>query len=140
MDFELDKTSQPLSDINVTPFVDVMLVLLVIFMVTAPMLSQGLPVNLPQAPARALVNQKPLVVSINRDQAIYLDDKPVGLEGLARAIAPLSQENKGLEVLLKSDREVPYGLVVQVMSALNHAGVEKLGIVTAPPVPKEGKP
>ena len=140
MDFELDKTSQPLSDINVTPFVDVMLVLLVIFMVTAPMLSQGLPVNLPQAPARALVNQKPLVVSINRDQAIYLDDKPVGLEGLARAIAPLSQENKGLEVLLKSDREVPYGLVVQVMSALNHAGVEKLGIDTAPPVPKEGKP
>jgi len=140
MDFELEKTSQPLSDINVTPFVDVMLVLLVIFMVTAPMLSQGLPVNLPQAPARALVNQKPLVVSINRDQAIYLDDKPMGLEGLARAIAPLSQANQGLEVLLKSDREVPYGLVVQVMSALNQAGVEKLGIVTAPPITKEGKP
>ena len=140
MDFELEKTSQTLSDINVTPFVDVMLVLLVIFMVTAPMLSQGLPVNLPQAPARALVNQKPLVVSINRDQAIYLDDKPMGLEGLARAIAPLSQANQGLEVLLKSDREVPYGLVVQVMSALNQAGVEKLGIVTAPPITKEGKP
>ena len=140
MDFELEKTSQPLSDINVTPFVDVMLVLLVIFMVTAPMLSQGLPVNLPQAPARALVNQKPLVVSINRDQAIYLDDKPMGLEGLARAIAPLSQANQGLEVLLKSDREVPYGLVVQVMSALNQAGVQKLGIVTAPPGAKEGRP
>jgi len=139
MDFDLEKSAQPLSDINVTPFVDVMLVLLVIFMVTAPMLSQGLPVNLPQAPAQALVSQKPLVVSINRDQAIYLDDRPVGLNDLARAVAPLSQENKGLEVLLKSDREVPYGLVVQVMSALSQAGVEKLGIVTAPPIPKEGK-
>ncbi len=140
MDFELQRPSQPLSDINVTPFVDVMLVLLVIFMVTAPMLSQGLPVNLPQAPARALVNQKPLVVSINRDQAIYLNEKPVGLEGLARALAPQGQVSKELEVLLKADREVPYGLVVQVMSVLNHAGVEKLGIVTAPPNPKEGKP
>jgi biopolymer transport protein TolR len=140
MDFELERPSQPLSDINVTPFVDVMLVLLVIFMVTAPMLSQGLPVNLPQAPARVLVHQKPRVVSINRDQAIYLDEKPVGLQGLVRAIAPQGQAGKELEVLLKADREVPYGLVVQVMSVLNHAGVEKLGIVTAPPISKEGKP
>ena len=139
MDFDLEKTSQPLSDINVTPFVDVMLVLLVIFMVTAPMLSQGLPVRLPEAPARPLVSQKPLVVSINRDQAIYLDDKPVGLKDLPGAVAPRTQAHKDLEVLLKSDREVPYGLVVQVMSALNQAGVEKLGIVTAPPIPKESR-
>jgi biopolymer transport protein TolR len=139
MSFKLREPSSPLSEINVTPFVDVMLVLLVIFMVTAPMLSQGLPVNLPSAPARPLVNQQPLVVSINRDQVIYLDDQRVPLADLRDGLARRAGENKNLEVLLKSDRDVPYGLVVQVMSALNEAGVEKLGIVTAPPTPREGK-
>lgn len=139
MSFDLKPPSPPLSDINVTPFVDVMLVLLVIFMVTAPMLSQGLPVNLPEAPAQSLVSQKPLVVSINRDRVIYLDDRPVTLDGLALALAPLTQGQKGQEVLLKSDREVPYGLVIQVMSTLKQAGVEKLGLVTAPTAAKEAK-
>lgn len=124
-------SSQPLSDINVTPFVDVMLVLLVIFMVTAPMFSQGLPVNLPEAPAPALVSDKPLVVSIDRERTVYLKDRKVSLENLKTALA---QETGGLktpEVLLKSDQEVPYGLVVQVMSVLREAGVTKLGIITA---------
>jgi biopolymer transport protein TolR len=133
MSFDIKEPSQPLSDINVTPLVDVMLVLLVIFMVTAPMLSQGLPVNLPQAPAQTLVHHRPLIVSINRDQVIYLDDRPVTLDGLGGALAHRVQEKRDLEVLLKSDQEVPYGLVVQVMSALKEGGVEKLGIVTAPP-------
>lgn len=122
---------KPLSDINVTPFVDVMLVLLVIFMVTAPMFSQGLPVSLPEASAPALMSEKPLVVSISREQAIYLGDRQVGLENLKAALIP----EKGAhvpEVLLKSDQNVPYGLVVKVMSILREAGVEKLGIVTAP--------
>ncbi len=124
-------SSQPLSDINVTPFVDVMLVLLVIFMVTAPMFSQGLPVNLPEASAPALVSEKPLVVSISKEQAIYLGDREVGLENLKAALA--RQEGaKAPEVLLKSDQNVPYGLVVKVLSILKAAGVEKLGIVTAP--------
>ena len=78
--------SQPLSDINVTPFVDVMLVLLVIFMVTAPMFSQGLPVNLPEAAAPALVSDKPLVVSINQEKAVYLGDREVGLKNLKAAL------------------------------------------------------
>jgi biopolymer transport protein TolR len=124
-------SSQPLSDINVTPFVDVMLVLLVIFMVTAPMFSQGLPVNLPQATAPALVSEKPLVVSISKEQAIYLGDREVGLENLKAALAG-REGAKAPEVLLKSDQNVPYGLVVKVMSILKEAGVEKLGIVTAP--------
>ncbi len=126
--------SQPLSDINVTPFVDVMLVLLVIFMVTAPMFSQGLPVNLPEAAAPALVSDKPLVVSISREQAVYLGDREVGLENLKAALARETPGAKTPEVLLKSDQNVPYGLVVQVMSILKEAGVEKLGIVTAPAV------
>jgi biopolymer transport protein TolR len=138
MSFEFKESPQPLADINVTPFVDVMLVLLVIFMVTAPMLSQGLPVRLPEAPARPLVSQQPLIVSINQDRAIFLDDRPVSLNDLRQSLAQRSQVHKDLEVLLQSDREVPYGLVVQVMSAINEAGVEKLGIVTAP-VPGEAK-
>jgi len=124
--------SQPLSDINVTPFVDVMLVLLVIFMVTAPMFSQGLPVNLPEAAAPALVSDKPLVVSISRKQEIYLGDREVGLANLKAALAGEQKAAKMPEILLKSDQSVPYGLVVQVMSILKEAGVEKLGIVTAP--------
>ncbi len=138
MSFDLKPSYQPLADINVTPLVDVMLVLLVIFMVTAPMLSQGLPVNLPEAPAQSLVSQKPLVVSINRDQAVYLDDRRVALEDLGPALAQASPEPPR-EVLLKSDREVPYGLVVQVMGALKQAGVEKLGLVTIPTPPQEAK-
>jgi biopolymer transport protein TolR len=124
--------SQPLSDINVTPFVDVMLVLLVIFMVTAPMFSQGLPVNLPEVAAPALVSDKPLVVSINRERAVYLGEREVGLGNLKAALAREDPGAKAPEVLLKSDQNVPYGLVVQVMSILKEAGVEKLGIVTAP--------
>jgi biopolymer transport protein TolR len=127
-------SSQPLSDINVTPFVDVMLVLLVIFMVTAPMFSQGLPVNLPQAAAPALTSEQPLVVSISPKQEIYLGDRQVGLENLKAALAREKNGDKTPEVLLKSDQSVPYGLVVQVMSILKEAGVEKLGIVTAPEV------
>ena len=132
MAFKLKPPSRPLSDINVTPLVDVMLVLLVIFMVTAPMLTQGLPVNLPEAPARALESQRPVVVSITREQDIYLNETPVALAGLGRELGQLLAADRGLEVLLQSDREVPYGLVVQVMGALKEAGVEKLGIVTSP--------
>lgn len=125
-------SSQPLSDINVTPFVDVMLVLLVIFMVTAPMFSQGLPVNLPQAAAPALTSEQPLVVSISPEQEVYLGDRPVGLENLKAVLEGEKKGDRTPEVLLKSDQSVPYGLVVQVMSILKEAGVEKLGIVTAP--------
>ena len=113
--------SAPLSDINVTPFVDVMLVLLVIFMVTAPMFSQGLPVSLPEAQAPPLVSEKPLVISISREQAIYLGDRAVALENLKAALAR-EEGAKAPEVLLKSDQSVPYGLVVKVMSILKEGG------------------
>lgn len=126
---------QPLSDINVTPFVDVMLVLLVIFMITAPMFSQGLPVNLPEAKARPMVHDRPLVVSISPERQIFVGDRQVPLADLGGAIKQESPGAPAPEILLKSDREVPYGLVVQVMSSLKEAGVEKLGIVTAPQTP-----
>ena len=135
MALDFKSPSQPLFEINVTPLVDVMLVLLVIFMVTAPMFSQGLPVNLPEAKARPLVHDRPLVVSISRDLNLYLGDRQMDLAGLGAALGAQVRERQGLEVLLKSDREVPYGLVVQVMSALKEAGVERLGIITSPASP-----
>lgn len=135
MAFNLKNSRQPLADINVTPFVDVMLVLLVIFMVTAPMFSQGLPVNLPEAKARPMVHDQPLVVSISRERQIFVGDRQVALENLGGQITRESPGSTTPEILLKSDRDVPYGLVVQVMSILKDAGVEKLGIVTAPHAP-----
>jgi biopolymer transport protein TolR len=100
------------------------------------MFSQGLPVNLPQAQAPALVSVKPLVVSISREQAVYLGERPVGLTDLKAALQGEARGSEAPEVLLKSDLEVPYGLVVKVMSILKEAGVEKLGIVTAPAAPE----
>ena len=135
MALNMRNSRQPLSDINVTPFVDVMLVLLVIFMVTAPMFSQGLPVNLPEAKARPMVHDRPLVVSISQERRIFVGDRPVALADLGGAISKEFPGAPAPEILLKSDREVPYGLVVQVMSILKEAGVEKLGIVTAPQTP-----
>jgi biopolymer transport protein TolR len=135
MAFDLKNSRQPLSDINVTPFVDVMLVLLVIFMVTAPMFSQGLPVNLPEAAPRPMEHDRPLVVSISKERLIYVGDRQVPLTDLGGEVKPASPGAGAPEILLKSDRDVPYGLVVQVMSTLKDAGVEKLGIITAPPAP-----
>ncbi|MDI6854467.1 MAG: biopolymer transporter ExbD [Deltaproteobacteria bacterium] len=131
----LKNSRQPLSEINVTPFVDVMLVLLVIFMVTAPMFSQGLPVNLPEAKASPMAHDQPMVVSISRERLVFVGDRQVELADLGGAVKPITPGAGGREILLKSEREVPYGLVVQVMSILKEAGVEKLGIVTAPPTP-----
>lgn len=131
--------ARPLSDINVTPLVDVMLVLLVIFMVTAPMFSQGLPVNLPEAAAPALVSEQPLVVSISREQAVFVGDRQVDLDRLREALVQAAGGDKPPEVLLKSDQAVPYGLVVQVLGILQEAGVAKLGLVTAPAA-KEVRP
>lgn len=125
--------SQPLSEINVTPLVDVMLVLLVIFMVTAPMFSQGVPVELPGANAPELVREKPLVVSISRERLVYLGERQVDLASLKETLIREVQGQPDPEVLLQADREVPYGLVVRVMGLLREAGVQKLGIVTAPP-------
>jgi biopolymer transport protein TolR len=123
-----------MSDINVTPFVDVMLVLLVIFMVTAPMMTTGLDVNLPQAKGGALDESRPpIIISISGQSDIYINDRRIALEKLGGAVLGEQQAKGNPLVLLKADRSVPYGVVVQVMGALKAAGVEKLGMVTEPP-------
>ncbi|UCF92933.1 MAG: protein TolR [Desulfobacterales bacterium] len=127
-----------MSDINVTPFVDVMLVLLVIFMVTAPMMIQGVNVTLPEATAEPLPSeQEQLILTIDRDHRIFINDFEVTLDGLPEKLLTILQGRPEREVYLKADKEISYGLVVQVMSAVKDAGVEKLGMVTNPSTSEE---
>jgi len=125
-----------LSQINVTPFVDVMLVLLIIFMVTAPMMEKGLDVNLPEvenAPNLAAAKE-PLIVTVQKDGRIAIGrsrvDSPAKLTPVLRQILEGRQEK---EVFLEADRDVPYGEVVKVMAAIREAGVQKLGMVAEQP-------
>jgi biopolymer transport protein TolR len=125
-----------LSQINVTPFVDVMLVLLIIFMVTAPMLEQGVEVNLPEvadSPGLEAIKE-PLIVTVTRSGAISIGKTEV--ESVAKLMPVLQQilkTRKEKEVFLEADRDVPYGKVVQVMAAIKGAGINKLGMVSQPP-------
>ncbi len=122
------------ADINVTPLVDVMLVLLIIFMVTAPMMTEGIEVNLPATTTKALPSEddQPLLVSINKDGEISLGKIKVGLSLFKQELAKLPEEKKKEPVYLRADQDVPYGLVVKTMAAVKQAGFEKLGMVTRP--------
>jgi biopolymer transport protein TolR len=136
-----DNSDSFMSDINVTPFVDVMLVLLIIFMVTAPMMVQGLDVALPQVSAKPLeVKEEQLMITVDKDQQVFINDFQVSLDTLQDKLAKILQGRTDPEVYLKADRDVPYGVVAQAMARIKDAGVEKLGMVTEPPAPdKEGK-
>ncbi len=122
-----------MSDINVTPFVDVMLVLLVIFMVTAPMMMQGVDVTLPETTSEPLVAKKEnLIVTINNKNQVYINDYQVTLDFLQEKLKKILKGRENREVYLRADKEISYGFVVRVMSELKGAGVEKLGMVTEP--------
>ncbi|WP_446008892.1 protein TolR [Candidatus Electrothrix sp.] len=122
-----------MAEINVTPLVDVMLVLLIIFMVTAPMMTQGVDVDLPQTTSRALRQQEdPLVVQIDSDGKIHLGKTPVLLALMRQELEKKSQEVKKEPVYLRADKNVPYGTVVKVMAQIKQAGFAKLGMVTEP--------
>jgi len=125
--------SSLMSDINVTPFVDVMLVLLIIFMVTAPMMMEGVNVSLPEATTKPLVSEKkPLIVNIDSENRIFINDFKVTVDGLGEKLNKILKGSKDREVYLKADKNISYGMVVRVMSEIKEAGVEKLGMVTIP--------
>ena len=123
-----------MSDINVTPFVDVMLVLLIIFMVTAPMMVQGVDVALPETSRSSQLSteEDQLVVSITEDNKVLINDYEVGVDFLEEKLKKIFENRSSRAVFLKADKHIPYGRVVSVMSAIKGAGAEKLGMVTRP--------
>ena len=121
-----------LSEINVTPFVDVMLVLLVIFLVTAPMLFRGIDVRVPRTETQTVEAEERLVLTVTRDGAVFLGDQPITLARLERVLAGLRQRNSKAAVFLRADERAAYGAVVKVMDVVKKAGIDRLGMVTEP--------
>jgi len=127
-----------ISQINITPLVDVMLVLLIIFMVTAPILQQGVSVDLPEVTTAPLVgSEEQLVVIVTKDGKVQLNDTPMKVEELGRKLSAVMSVKPDRQVYLRADKNVSYGKVVEVMAAVRTAGVRKLGMVTEPA--KEGR-
>ena len=122
-----------MAEINVTPLVDVMLVLLIIFMVTAPMLTQGVDVNLPQASAKAMrSDEERLVITVDANSRIFVGKQPVEFNRLGGVLKQVVAQRTDRQVFFRADRSVPYGLVVKVIAEVRNSGIEKLGMVTEP--------
>ena len=127
-------------EINVTPFVDVMLVLLVVFMITAPLLTVGVPVDLPESRASELSGQdEPLAVSIDAEGTIYVQDTEVALEELTPRIAAIAGENPDTRIFIRGDKAIDYGRVMLVMGALAEAGYLNVALITELPLVREAK-
>ena len=122
----------PMSEINVTPFVDVMLVLLIIFMVAAPLMTAGVPLNLPETAANAVPNEdeEPLMVSIPAEGSLTIMDQPVADEQVVTTLRTILAERQSGRVFLRADGAIPYARVVQIMGALNAAGITDIVLVT----------
>ena len=135
MSFQLNRSSkEPMSEINVTPFVDVMLVLLIVFMVTAPLLTVGIPVDLPKVKADALTDQKdPIEITIKLDGKIYIGESLVEVENLVPRLNSITDQNTEARIYLRGDRVVAYGRVMAIMSKINSAGYTKVALVAQNP-------
>ncbi len=130
---------QPMSEINVTPFVDVMLVLLIVFMVTAPLLTVGVPIDLPKTKAKALSQpEEPLVISVNSVGAVYIQETEVELERLVPRLAAITDNKPDTRIYLRGDRTVDYGRIMEVMTRVNTAGFTRVALVSELPRKGEG--
>jgi biopolymer transport protein TolR len=124
---------QPLSEINVTPFVDVMLVLLIIFMVTAPMMQQGIDVDLPETNTQPIrVSDEPLILTVQKDGKIYISRREIPQAELREKLTAIFEGRDSKELFLRADKDAPYGMVVKALAAAREAGATKLGMVTEP--------
>ena len=130
----LKRRYQPMAEINVTPFVDVMLVLLVVFMITAPLLTVGVKVDLPSAEANVIQgNDEQLTISINSVGQIYLQESLIVLPDLVPKLRAITGENPDTRIFVRGDKEINYGLVMEIMSAINSAGFSKVALITKMP-------
>ncbi|MBN2539497.1 MAG: biopolymer transporter ExbD [Deltaproteobacteria bacterium] len=126
--------TRPISDINVTPLVDVILVLLIIFMVTAPMLQMGIDVNLPRVKAKAVdVGEEKLILTINNKEEVFINKYKTDITGLKAKLESIFSSRIDREIFMRADKDVPYGFVVRIMSEVRKAGVDKLGMITESP-------
>jgi biopolymer transport protein TolR len=124
--------SRFLSEINVVPLVDVVLVLLIIFMVTAPLLYRGIDVNLPKSAINTIQPEERIVLTINGERKIFLDQQEISLGRLERSLGDRAKANPEIAVYLRADEQVPYGMIVQIMDAVKRVGIDRLGMVTTP--------
>ena len=125
------KRNKTISQINVTPMVDVMLVLLVIFMITAPLLTVGVPINLPKTKAKALPeDQKPLSITINKEEKIFVQNTEISLEKLIPKLISISKNRNDRKIFIRADKVLSYGKVVEVMAIISSAGFNKIALVT----------
>ena len=123
--------NRPMSEINVTPMVDVMLVLLIIFMVAAPLMTVGVPIDLPETQAKQLnTESKPITVSVTPDGQVFIGDQPVALEDLVAEVAALAANGTEDRIYVRGDTTANYGAVMQVMGALSGAGYSRIGLIT----------
>ena len=128
------KSKRLINEINVTPFVDVMLVLLIVFMVTAPLLTVGIPVDLPKVKSTALTDQKdPIEITIKTDGKIYLGDSEAKIENIVFMLEAITEQNQDARIYIRADRIISYGRVMEVMSTINTAGYKKVALVTQNP-------
>ena len=129
-----NKRYSQMSEINVTPFVDVMLVLLIVFMVTAPLLTVGIPVDLPKVKANALTDQKdPIEITVKLDGSVYLGESIVEVENLIPRLGAITDQNTEARIYVRGDRVVAYGRIMEIMSIINSAGYIKVALVTQNP-------
>ncbi len=129
---------RPMSDINVTPFVDVMLVLLIVFMVTAPLLTVGVPVELPESSTSAMSDTTdPIVVSMKADGALYIQETLVPLDQLTARLSQITKQNTGTRIYVRGDRKLNYGNIMQVMGCISDAGYSKVALVAEIPAVKQ---
>jgi biopolymer transport protein TolR len=121
-----------LAEINVVPLVDVVLVLLVIFMVTAPLMLRGIDIELPKSSVNTIKPEERMMLTVSRDRAVYFDKERVARVSLDEKLTRIAREKPDVTLYLRADRDVPYGAVVEVMDAVKRAGIDRLGMVTQP--------
>ena len=134
------KRRKVMSEINVVPYIDVMLVLLVIFMVTAPLMNQGIKIDLPQSNSKPLdidADELPLVISVKKDSTYYInvgnEEKPIALEYLGEQAGKIIEANPTIEVFVEGDKSLPYEVIINLMNILQHAGATNVNLITEPP-------